>query len=320
MTEKSAAKMKTVKKLDKDALKNLISKGKEHGYLSYDEINGALPDDMLSPDQIDETLIMFDDLNIEIVDEKKQKVADKIKKAEEGVIEDTAAVSDFGSVTDPVKMYLREMGLVSLLTREEEVEIAKRIEAGEQEVLKSLLDTTTGVESILNLGGHIEDGGLRPKHVLRDIDEGDTYVDEAVQIESFLNTIHAIENLYEEIREFRDKIFSSEELGQDEQRRLRRYIARRNNKIFELLKDWRFEAGVIDRIEKMIRSQIDWFDFMNKKTLMWADRMSASATEICSCLETESQFIQWVEPRCDLQKEEMISLFVAIKDIQKQIN
>ncbi|QTA85061.1 RNA polymerase sigma factor RpoD [Desulfonema magnum] len=320
MTEKSAAKIKTVKKLDRDALKKLISKGKELGYLSYDEINSALPDEMLSPDQIDETLIMFDDLNIEIVDEKKQKVADKTKKTEEGVIEDTAAISDFGSVTDPVKMYLREMGLVSLLTREEEVEIAKRIESGEQEVLKSLLDTTTGVESILNLGGHIEGGALRPKHVLRDIDEGDTYVDEAVQIESFLNTIHAIENFYEEIKEFRDKIFSSEDLGPDEQRRLRRYIARRNNKIFELLKDWRFEAGVIDRIEKMIRSQIDWFDFMNKKTLMWADRMSASAAEICSCLETEKQFIQWLEPRCDLQKEEMISLFIAIKDIQKQIN
>lgn len=75
MTKQSAA-----KNINKNALKNLISRGKERGYLSYDEINRVLPDDMLSPDQIDETLVLFNDLNIEIVDEKKRKVADTVKK------------------------------------------------------------------------------------------------------------------------------------------------------------------------------------------------------------------------------------------------
>ncbi|HHC24383.1 MAG TPA: RNA polymerase sigma factor RpoD, partial [Desulfobacterales bacterium] len=150
MTKKSAAKPKG-KTINENALKELISKGREQGYLSYDEINGVLPDDMLAPDQIDDTLILFDDLNIEIVDEKKRKVADSIKKTKEKKTTDAAdaaATQDFGSVTDPVKMYLREMGLVNLLTREEEVVIAKKIEAGEQEALKSLLETTTGVECI----------------------------------------------------------------------------------------------------------------------------------------------------------------------------
>lgn len=318
MIKKSATEPRTEKNINKETLRALISKGKTRGYLSYDEINGALPDDMLSPDQIDETLIMFDDLNIEIVDDKKRRVADRIKKTEGRMIEDAVA-AEVAAVTDPVKMYLREMGLVNLLTREEEVDIAKKIETGEQEVLKSLLDTTIGVECILGLGNHIEEGTLRPKHVLRDVDEGDTYVDESVQIESFLNTIHAIRKLYEENREYREKLFLSEVRDPEEQRRIRRYISRRNNKIFELLKDWRFESGVIEKIEKMIRTQIDWFESMNKNLLAYSDRISTSLTEMCSYLEEENDFVKWAECRCNLEHEELGIVFKEIKNIREQI-
>ena len=82
----------------------------------------------------------------------------------------------------------------------------KKIEAGEQNVLKALLETTIGVNCIFELGDHIEKGELRPKHVLRDIDEGDTYVDEVLQIESFMNTIDVIRNIDAENREYREKI------------------------------------------------------------------------------------------------------------------
>jgi RNA polymerase primary sigma factor len=148
---------------------------------------------MLSSEQIDETLILLDDHNIRIVDEKNLRKAAEARKNKAKKVKITPkAVSDFGTVTDPVKMYLREMGLVTLLSREGEVVIAKKIEAGEQEVLSALLDTTTGVEIIINLGEYIENGDLRPKYVLRDIDEGDTYTDEAVQTEKFLDTIRAM--------------------------------------------------------------------------------------------------------------------------------
>ena len=146
MAKQSVKKRKNTKKISKKALKDLISKGKEQGYLTYNEINEALPDNMLSLEQIDDTLIMFDDNDIEIIDEKKTKLMPSAKKAvnKKSVTSDTSSV-DFGKVTDPVKMYLREMGLVTLLSREGEVEIAKKIESGEQEVLRALIDTTTGV-------------------------------------------------------------------------------------------------------------------------------------------------------------------------------
>ncbi|MBC8394936.1 MAG: hypothetical protein H8E17_20495 [Deltaproteobacteria bacterium] len=193
MAKKSTPKRNKPKNIKKKELKELVSKGKKQGYLTYDDINEVIPEDMLSTEQIDETLMIFDGLDIEIIDEKKVKDVGALKKVEESRSVDLD-VSDFGTVTDPVKMYLREMGLVTLLSREGEVEIAKKIESGEQEVLKALLDTAKGVECILNLGEAIERGELRPKHVLRDLDEGDTYLDEVFQIESFLNTIRSIKD------------------------------------------------------------------------------------------------------------------------------
>ncbi|MBU0986449.1 MAG: RNA polymerase sigma factor RpoD, partial [Proteobacteria bacterium] len=252
MAKKSGSKRKSNKKITKKELKDLISKGKKQGYLTYDEINDALPDTMLALEQIDETLMMFDDHDIEIIDEKKSKLIPRRTKDSEkkASIGDTSA-PDFGTVTDPVKMYLREMGLVTLLSREGEVEIAKKIEAGEQEVLRALIDTTTGVDCILELGDHIQEGNLRPKHVLRDIrdiEEGEAYVDETLQIDNFLGTICSIRAINAENNVYRQKLFSSD-LDPDEQRRIRRCITRRNNKTFDLLKDWRLEIGVVDNIE-----------------------------------------------------------------------
>jgi RNA polymerase primary sigma factor len=192
------AKKPPAKKVDPKAITELLVKGKKQGYLTYDEINEMLPEDMLSPDQIDETLMLFDDNGIEVVDEKQNKKLVKTVKAlvESKVVSEDIDATDYGAVTDPVKMYLREMGMVTLLSREGEVEIAKKIEAGEQEVLRALLDSTAGVEEIIRLGEKIENGTLRPKHVLRDIDEGDTYNDEVAQTGKFLETIRQIKSIH----------------------------------------------------------------------------------------------------------------------------
>ncbi|MDH4205176.1 MAG: RNA polymerase sigma factor RpoD [Desulfobacteraceae bacterium] len=302
--------------MTKKTLDKLISKGKKQGFLTYDEINKALPDDTLSLEQIDETLIMLNDLDIEIIDEKKNKLT-RTKKIK---ISATPA-PDFGSVTDPVKMYLREMGLVTLLSREGEVVIAKEIEAGEQEVLKALIDTNIVAECIIGLGNQIDNREIRLKQVLRDVrdmDEVGTYIDETIQIERFLDTVHSIRSIHEENKVYREKLFASN-LESDEQRRIRRCITRRNNKIFDLLKEWRFESGVIDKIEKLVRENIEWFDSMNKTIVMCADSLGVSVTELRTNLATKTKFVRWVCSRCDLSKEEGALLFAELKTIKDQI-
>jgi RNA polymerase primary sigma factor len=316
MAKKAATKKKKSKNITKKTLDKLISKGKKKGFLTYDEINKALPDDTLSLEQIDETLIMLNDLDIEIIDEKKNKLtkAKKIKIP-------TTPAPDFGSVTDPVKMYLREMGLVTLLSREGEVVIAKEIEAGEREILKALIDTNIAVECIIGLGIQIENRDVRLKQVLRDVrdmDEVGAYIEETIQIERFLDTVHAIRSIHEENKVYREKLFASN-LKSDEQRRIRRCITRRNNKIFGLLKEWRFEIGVIDKIEKLVRENIVWFDFMNKIIVMCADSLGVSVTELRANLTTKTKFARWVCSRCGLLKEEGALLFAELKTIKDQI-
>ena len=318
-TVKQSAKSMRTKKTSKTAIMELLTKGKKQGYLTYDEINELLPEDMLSPEQIDETFMMFDDNEIQIVDQKKKKNGIKPAKVKEKAVRrPETRDSDFGTVTDPVKMYLREMGLVTLLSREGEVEIAKKIEAGEQEVLHALLETTFGVESILALGNEIEAGAIRPKYVLRDIDEGDTYIDEMMQTERFLDTIRSIKEIYEENKSYREKLFSAQS-DPDEQRRIRRSIARRTNKIFELLKDWRLEASVIDEIEGIIRGQIDWFDAMNKKLSRGADVIDTSIKELREHLRTKSKFVKWAGQRCDLTREDLGGLHKDLKEVQVKV-
>jgi RNA polymerase primary sigma factor len=323
VSKKKVKAEKHLGKVDKEYLKKLIKKGKKKGELTFDEINKALPKKMLSSDRIDDTLMMLGNLDIKIVDNDKKNSKDgkKIEKKKKGTPGKVKAVSmsDFGSVTDPVKMYLREMGLVTLLSREGEIRIAKKIEVGEQEVIRSMLEATIGVDSIISMGHNIEKGKVRPKHVLRDVDEGDTYVDEVLQIENFLTTIRSIKKLDEENRGFREKIFLMD-LDQEEQRKCRRSINRRTNKIFDLLKNWRFEGGVIDKIEAKIKGQIDWFDTMNNVTLKCADAFGASVTGFRDKLGEKDQFVKWAEKRSNLSNEELADLFADFNNIQNQID
>jgi RNA polymerase primary sigma factor len=259
--------------------KGLISKGKEKGYLTYDEINDVLPDEMMSPDHIDETIMLFDDLNIEIVDENNKKIG-RTAKAARKVVEKSESATDFGSVTDPVKMYLREMGLVTLLSREEEIEIAKKIEAGEQEVLKAMLETTLGVESIIALGNNIEKGNLRPKHVLRDVDEGDAYVEESAQIDNFLNTVSSIKKNYEENCVNQTKLFKAD-CDHEVKRRSKRAIAR--GKCAD-----RFDAPVAEFRAHLVANR--------------------------------EHFVKWGAIRCNLADDELTSLFIDSRKIQEELD
>jgi RNA polymerase primary sigma factor len=308
------------KGISEKAMKNLIAEGKKQGYLSYDDLNKYLPDDMLSADQVDETLIMFGDLGIDIIDENNKKMT-KPKNVSGATAKrnDDDGLTDYGSVTDPVKMYLREMGMVTLLSREGEVEIAKKIEAGEQDVLKALLETTIGVDYLLDLGKRIESQTLRPKHVLRDIDEGDTYQDELNQIAAFMTTITEISKVHEENMEFREKLFDDHKLDSDEQRRIRRCIARRNQKIFDMLKDWRLEGNVIDQIEEDIRNLVEWFDAMNRVITAAAESLNIPVAVFRENLASKTRFVKSAADQANMTKKDLEQLHQELCSIHAQI-
>jgi len=147
-------------------LKDLIARGKEQGYLTYAEVNDHLPQDISDPDQVEDIIRMINDMGItvdEVAPDRDNILNDSTDEiaAEEAAAAIAAVESDVGRTTDPVRMYMREMGTVELLTRQGEIVIAKRIEEGIREVMSALACYPGAVEIILDAydGTQVEDGG-----------------------------------------------------------------------------------------------------------------------------------------------------------------
>src|SRR5881397_2272221 len=144
-----------------DEVRQLISVGKEKGYLLYDEVNELLPAEITSSDELDDLFNTFGSAGIEVVDSEKaylaEKQLDRISEgAEELELDLTPGALD--KTNDPVRMYLREMGTVPLLTREGEVEIARRIERGKLAVIKSISRTPLISKKVIHLGDQLHAG------------------------------------------------------------------------------------------------------------------------------------------------------------------
>ena len=165
-------------------LKKLIVQGKERGYLTYAEINDHLPDDMLDADQIESIISMINDMGITVHDEAPDAEALLMSEAtttvtDDDVVEEAEAAlssvdSEFGRTTDPVRMYMREMGSVELLTRESEIEIAKRIEDGLRHMIQAISACPAIIEKILMLATDVEEDRLRVDELVDGfLNEGD---------------------------------------------------------------------------------------------------------------------------------------------------
>src|SRR6266404_2957180 len=138
-----------------DEVRQLITMGKEKGYLLYEEVNDMLPSEISSSDELDDIFSMFGQMGIEVVD-SEQKFREA-KEGEEGAELDLTP-GTLDKTNDPVRMYLREMGTVPLLTREGEVEIAKRIERGKLAVIKSISRTPLVAKKVIEFGDQLHTG------------------------------------------------------------------------------------------------------------------------------------------------------------------
>ncbi|MGH7094054.1 MAG: RNA polymerase sigma factor region1.1 domain-containing protein, partial [Stellaceae bacterium] len=121
------------------AVKKMVLRGKERGYLTYDELNAALPPDQVSSEQIEDTMAMLSEMGVNVIEsEESEEPAAAEAEDGDGEVRGNLDDEDIGRTDDPVRMYLREMGSVPLLTREGEIDIARRIERGQFLLLKSL--------------------------------------------------------------------------------------------------------------------------------------------------------------------------------------
>jgi RNA polymerase primary sigma factor len=147
------------------AIKKMVARGRERGYVTYDELNAALPHDQVSSEQIEDTMTMLSELGVNVIEsEESEEPAAEIDEADSearGNLDD----DDIGRTDDPVRMYLREMGSVELLSREGEIAIAKRIEAGREMMISGICENPLTIRAIIGWRDALNEG----KMLLRDI-------------------------------------------------------------------------------------------------------------------------------------------------------
>ncbi|HEV2990610.1 MAG TPA: RNA polymerase sigma factor RpoD [Candidatus Angelobacter sp.] len=190
-----------------DDIKKLIDAGKEKGYLTYDQVNDLIPGDIQSPDDLDDLLTTIGTQGIDVLDATKGLPSEqKFEELEEGEdVELDLTPGALEKTNDPVRMYLREMGTVPLLTREGEVEIAKRIERGQIRVLKALSRSPIVIKEILSLGEDLK-RGVRSIKELVAFDE-EEITDEIVQarLKDFTGQIDEVAKHYKKVPQLEEK-------------------------------------------------------------------------------------------------------------------
>ena len=245
--------MRSIK--DVQQIKTLIAEGKKKGFLTFEEINKALPADVNSPDQIEEIIAIFDQLDIAIVDGKIGKPmtvvpedSDSISEAMAINLEKIEDVSEtLSRSSDPVRMYLREMGAVGLLDRDGEVVIAKKIEAGEMDVLYSLVEVPVAVEELIHVGDDLKKEKIKLKDVVKTIEEDDPSEEEMNQRERVISLLEEVKSIYRKRKNIYEKL--------NDCARVDRRVWGIQNKIMEYksdvvrcLRNIKLEKTLIDRI------------------------------------------------------------------------
>jgi len=248
------------KQIQSDEFKKLLSLGEEKGFLTYDDVNDMLPPDVNSSDQIDDIIMLFGEKNIDIIDtEQGEKLV--VKKPVEDALpskfaEALTLVPGVGKTGDPVKMYLREMGLVSLLSREGEVEIAKKIEEGARETMWAIFSLTVSIAEVLNIGEKLEAGEIRVKNVVDNIEDEEGFMEEDEHRERVLKLIARIRLFSDRNDVLREKL-KSKTIKPKQHQLLTTELEKNTKNIIILCRKIRFSKKQIHRFIARLRSYTD---------------------------------------------------------------
>jgi len=250
-----------------DQMKQLISIGKEKGYLTYEEVNDFLPDEVVSSGEIDDIFIMFNEMDINIIDDaEKNKFEEKLESEEKinelgfTELDDEVSGSYVGRTDDPVRLYLREMGTVPLLTREDEVRIAKRIEQGKQRMLKAITKTPIAYREIIDLKNRMVEGRAGSKDIQSGESEGLTLEDAEVEATgNFIKMVEAIEKLETEIHALQAEV-GKRDVDSAQRKTITKLIQKKQAQVVKLIRMIPLDSRQINKIVEKIRIFLEQID------------------------------------------------------------
>jgi RNA polymerase primary sigma factor len=268
-------------------VKKLIDLGKEKGYLTYDDVNDMLPAEVVSPDQIDDVMSIFGELDIEVVDANQrvalgsagEDLADD--EEEEKEIEGDVDGDMVGKTGDPVRMYLREMGTVSLLSREGEVEIAKKIEQGEKQVLDEVLSSPLALTYVLELGEKLAQHEIRVREIIKeDGDEEAEYLeDEEIHEKKLLDQIGRIRRTGNEVEKLKQQM-GGKRLSAQRRQLLLNNLSKNQEKVIQSLKALQLNRKQTEAIADGLKKAMDRMQSLERRIKDFEQKTGKPASEI----------------------------------------
>src|SRR5450432_828389 len=316
--------------------RELINMGKAKGFLTYDEVNEHMPESIVSSDQMDDWLSAFSGEGIEIVDSSSkikvpEKGAEPAAQEEEEEDEEVAAKKEeaeeeedadgYSKTNDPVRMYLRKMGSVSLLTREGEVEIAKRIEAGERRVLQVVLNSSVAIEEILELGDKLRKQKIRVKEVVKDADEEDAEFDEQWHIERVCKVIDKIRRLWREQEKVAEKL-DAKVVSEPTRKKYKKQITDLKQEILDALQEMRFNKKQIDKIVLKLKDLVERIEQANREIIGCEHKSGLSIKELQKTLrEIRSSPLRQkaIAKKLGIRPDEIEEMSLVIANARKKV-
>ena len=268
-------------------VKKLIDLGKEKGYLTYDDVNDMLPAEVVSPDQIDDVMSIFGEMDIEVVDSNQrvtlggagEELAEE--EEEEKELDNDVDGDVVGKTGDPVRMYLREMGTVSLLSREGEVEIAKKIEEGEKQVINEVLSSPLALTYILDLGEKLAQHEIRVREIIKEEGEEDSedFEDEEVHEKRLLDQIGKIRRSSNDREKIRRQL-EGKRVSAQRRQWLLDSVVKYNDRIINGLKDLQLNRKQTEAIADGLKRTMERTQTLERKVKDYEHRVGKPSAEI----------------------------------------
>ena len=252
-------------------VKKLINLGKEKGFLTYDDLNSTLPADVVSSDQFSTIMTMFGEMDIEIVEPAETERAPKAAEGEEAIEESEEAEASeenekeidltpgaLSRTDDPVRLYLKEMGSVALLSREGEIEIAKRIEEGKKDIATVVYGLPMTLEFVLNLRDQLKNGKIDVREIVPVVETEEDFEEEAVEKDyeelrvKTLDSLNAVRKVSASLKDLYDK---ARHVGADpeKQKKLRKQIDTVRGQVVDKMESVNLHGVLKDRMTQRVR-------------------------------------------------------------------
>jgi RNA polymerase primary sigma factor len=310
-----------------DQVNQLIDMGKEKGFLTYEEVNSILPSDVVSPDQIDDLMIMFGEMDIEVVEgtqkvriskSKLQKTSEEIGIEAEGGLQQQAP---FEKINDPVRMYLREMGSVSLLNRDEEVEIAKRIEEGEKEIADVALNAPFIIRELVSIGEKLKSDKISVREIIRDLDNEEIDVNEEHYKKKLLSSIEKIRRSEQKQLELQKKL-AQKNLSEAKKRELEKKINQKSEKIFSLIQQININDVQIEKVTQKLKHFLARLEKAEREIIQCTESTGTPLEELKKLfrqIKKGRQEEKKIVKKTGISKEDLSEYEKMIKSARKKI-